>query len=61
VGNLLGENFHRGFRNIWGRSHLGFFCGCMIKEQYYPVGNYKDQYMIWTTLQKEGPKSFGVH
>ena len=21
-----------------------------VKEQYYPVGNYEDQYMIWTTL-----------
>jgi hypothetical protein len=28
VGNLLGENFHRGIWNILGRSHLGFFCGC---------------------------------
>jgi hypothetical protein len=24
-----------------------------IKEQYYPIGNYEDQYMRWTTLQKE--------
>jgi hypothetical protein len=24
-----------------------------IKEQYYPVGNYDAQYMIWTTLQQE--------
>jgi hypothetical protein len=28
VGNLLGAKFHRGVWNIWGRSHLGFFCGC---------------------------------
>jgi hypothetical protein len=28
VGNLLGEKFHRGIWNIWGRAHLGFFCGC---------------------------------
>jgi hypothetical protein len=33
-----------------------------VKEQYYPVGNYEDQYMRWTTLQaREGPRSFGVH
>ena len=24
-----------------------------VKEQYYPVGNYEDQYMRWTTLKKE--------
>jgi hypothetical protein len=25
----------------------------VVKEQYYPVGNYEDQYMIWTTLRQE--------
>jgi hypothetical protein len=24
-----------------------------IKEQYYPVGSYNDQYMRWTTLRQE--------
>ena len=24
-----------------------------FKEQYYPVGNYEDQYMRWTTLRQE--------
>jgi hypothetical protein len=24
-----------------------------VKEQYYPVGNYEDQYMRWTTLWQE--------
>jgi hypothetical protein len=24
-----------------------------VKEQYYHVGNYEDQYMRWTTLQQE--------
>jgi hypothetical protein len=24
-----------------------------VKEQYYPVGNYEDQYMRWTTQQQE--------
>jgi hypothetical protein len=52
VGNLLGENFYRGVWNIWGQAHLGFF-GDAVKEQYYPVGNYKDQYMRWTTLRQE--------
>jgi hypothetical protein len=25
----------------------------VVKEQYYPVGNYEDQYMIWTKLHQE--------
>jgi hypothetical protein len=25
----------------------------VLKEQYYPVGNYNDQYMRWTTLRQE--------
>jgi hypothetical protein len=25
-----------------------------IKKQYYPVGNYEDQYMRWTMLRQEG-------
>jgi hypothetical protein len=25
----------------------------VVKEQYYPVGNYDDPYMRWTTLHKE--------
>ena len=24
-----------------------------VKEQYYPVGNYEEQYMRWTTLRQE--------
>jgi hypothetical protein len=33
-----------------------------VKEQYYPVGNYEDQYMRWTTLvAREGPSSSRVH
>jgi hypothetical protein len=24
-----------------------------VEEQYYPVGNYEDQYMRWTTMRKE--------
>jgi hypothetical protein len=52
VGNLLGEKFHRGVWNIWGRSHLGFFLD-MVKEKYYPIGNYDDQYMRWTMLSQD--------
>ena len=52
MGNLLGENLHRGVWNIWGRSHLEFFVDA-VQEQYYHVGNYEDQYMRWTTLQQE--------
>jgi hypothetical protein len=26
--NVLGENFHRGVWNIWGRAHLKLFCEC---------------------------------
>jgi hypothetical protein len=33
-----------------------------VKEQYYPIGNYEDQYMRWTTLwTREGPSSSRVH
>jgi hypothetical protein len=52
VGNLLGENFHKGIWNIWGRATWDF-CVDAVKEKYYPIDNYEDQYMIWTTLQQE--------
>jgi hypothetical protein len=52
VGNLLGAKFHKGIWNIWGQAHLGFFVDA-VKEQYYPVDNYEDQYMRWTTLRQE--------
>jgi hypothetical protein len=29
-----------------------------VKEQYYPVGNYEDQYMRWTHCDKRGAKQF---
>jgi hypothetical protein len=25
----------------------------VVKEQYYPIGNYEDQYMRWTMLHQE--------
>jgi hypothetical protein len=38
---------------IYGFDPTWDFCVDAVKEHYYPVGNYEDQYMIWTTLQKE--------
>jgi hypothetical protein len=49
MGNLLGASFHKGVWNIWGRTQLGFFVD-MVKEKYYLVSNYEDQYMRWNTL-----------
>jgi hypothetical protein len=48
----MGEKFHRGIWNIWGRSHLVFF-GDVVKEQYYPIDKYEYYFMRWNTLQKE--------
>jgi hypothetical protein len=56
VGNLLGAKFHRGVWNIWGDPTWDFFVDA-VKEQYYPVGNYEDQYMRWTTLRQERGQS----
>jgi hypothetical protein len=36
-----------GFEPTWD-----FFVD-VVKEQYYPVGNYEDQYMRWTMLRQE--------
>jgi hypothetical protein len=38
---------------IYGTEPTWDFFMDVIKEQYYPVGNYQDQYMRWTTLRKE--------
>jgi hypothetical protein len=40
-----------------GPSPLGNFFVDAVKEQYYPVGNYEDQYMRWTTLWQEKGQS----
>jgi hypothetical protein len=29
----------------------------VVKEKYYPIGNYDDQYMRWTTLRQERGQS----
>jgi hypothetical protein len=36
-----------------GPSPIGIFCVDVVKEQYYPAGNYDEQYMRWTTLCQE--------
>ena len=36
-----------------GPSPLGIFFVDAVKEQYYPIGNYEDQYIRWTTLRQE--------
>jgi hypothetical protein len=38
---------------IYGVEPTWDFFVDVVKEQYYPVGNYEDQYMRWTTLRKE--------
>jgi hypothetical protein len=38
---------------IYGADPTWDFFVDAVKEQYYPVGNYEDQYMRWTTLQQE--------
>jgi hypothetical protein len=35
---------------IYGAEPTWDFFVDVVKEQYYPVGNYEDQYMRWTTL-----------
>jgi hypothetical protein len=38
---------------IYGADPTWDFFVDAVKEQYYPVGNYEDQYMRWTTLRQE--------
>jgi len=38
---------------IYGTKPTWDFFVDALKEQYYPVGNYEDQYMRWTTLRQE--------
>jgi hypothetical protein len=52
VGNLLGESSTEE-SEIYGADPTWDFFVDAVKEQYYPVGNYEDQYMRWTTLQQE--------
>jgi hypothetical protein len=52
LGNLLGEKFHRGVWKFGVEPTWDFFMD-VVKEKYYPVGNYDDQYMRWTTMHQE--------
>jgi hypothetical protein len=52
VGNLLGEKFTEE-SGIYGVEPTWDFFVDMVKKQYYPIGNYEDKYMRWTTLWKE--------
>jgi hypothetical protein len=52
VGNLLGENSTEE-SGIYGVEPTWDFFVDVVKEQYYHVGNYEDQYMRWTTLCQE--------
>jgi hypothetical protein len=38
---------------IYGAEPTWDFFVDAVKEQYYPIGNYEEQYMRWTTLQQE--------
>jgi hypothetical protein len=38
---------------IYGAEITWDFFMDAVKEEYYPVDNYEDHYMRWTTLQKE--------
>jgi hypothetical protein len=38
---------------IYGAEPTWDFFVDAVKEQYYPVGNYEEQYMRWTTLRQE--------
>jgi hypothetical protein len=38
---------------IYGAEPTWDFFVDAVKEQYYPIGNYEDQYMRWTTLRQE--------
>jgi hypothetical protein len=42
---------------IYGADPTWDFFVDAAKEQYYPVGNYEDQYMRWTTLRQERGQS----
>ena len=57
MGNLLREKGHRRICNIvvsptWDSFRDG------IKEQYYPIGSYEDQYTRWTTLHQERDQKY---
>jgi hypothetical protein len=57
----MGEKFHRGVWNIWGRAHLGFFCGCG-KGTILPCWKLlRPVHEMDHTAAREGPRSSIVH
>jgi hypothetical protein len=52
-GKLTRRKFPQRSLEYMGSIPLGIFCVDAVNEQYYPVGNYEDQYMRWTTLRQE--------
>jgi hypothetical protein len=57
-GKLIGRKVPQRILEYMGPISLGIFFVDAIKEQYYPIGNYEDQYMRWTTLRKERGQEF---
>jgi hypothetical protein len=51
-GKITGRKVPHRSLEYMGPSPLGIFVDA-VKEQYYPVGNYEDQYMRRTTLRQE--------
>jgi hypothetical protein len=52
-GKLTGRKVPQRNSGIYGVDPTWDFFVDAVKEQYYPVGNYEDQYMRWTTLRQE--------
>jgi hypothetical protein len=52
-GKLTGRKVPQRSLEYMGSNPLGIFSVDAVKEQYYLVGNYEDQYMRWTTLRQE--------
>ena len=61
-GKLTGRKVPHRSLEYMGSSPLEIFLWMRVKEQYYPVGNYEDQYMTMDhTVAREGPSSSRVH
>jgi hypothetical protein len=56
-GKLTGKKSPQRSLEYLGPSPLGIFFMDAVKEKYYLVGNYDDQYMRWTTLHQERGKT----
>jgi hypothetical protein len=52
-GKLTGTKVPQKESGIYGVEHTWYFFVDVVKEQYYPIYNYENQYIRWTTLQQE--------